>query len=113
MKSWIPCPRGPPPAMACAANSSALKGEPYMTDSLFLRDRRWRDGLEMRQGFDAAQPRKHRGVGADLNPAFGRMRHIRVAGKIRDGRMLRCEEIPVSQMIVHEAQENGGDLLRT
>src|SRR6202140_2594642 len=112
MKSRMPPPRGPPPAKICAANSSGLKGEPPTAASRCRRYRRRWNGFEMRQGFNAAQPGEHRRVLAERNAAFGRVRDIGITSKVRDGCVVCGEKTTAAQMMVHEAKEHRGDLLR-
>ena len=66
----------------------------------------------MRQGFDASQPREHRSVLADGNTALGCMPDIGITGEVGDGGVFGRQKIPRFQMLVHEWQEHGGDLLR-
>ena len=66
----------------------------------------------MRQGFDASQPREHRRVFVDGHTALGRMPHIGVTGEVGNGGVFSCQKIPAFQMLVHERQEHGGNVLR-
>src|SRR6185437_8576073 len=107
MKSRIPEPLGPPPASACADDSSAWNGPESMRGpSAGARHR-----LESRQRFDACQPASCRGIRLQGNVAFWSMRNVGVAGQVGDGRMLGGQILSVREMSFHETQEAGGDLV--
>lgn len=58
----------------------------------------------MGECLDAGEPGSDPRVVVDRDAALGRMRHIRIAGEIRDRRARRREKRPIGQVLVHERE---------